>query len=415
MKYNLNLTQDYVSHWGLKEAIRELIANNIDEGGKLTYSMMTTLDGVDKLSEISFVTEKELPIEAFLLGYSVKANENSIGQYGEGLKLAMLVLTRLHKTILFLAGAYEYRFKFEVPDWFGVETLHVERHELGEYIDDEEPITGTKITLFDIEKSALDACYTYAMADTVIPNSQGLYCQGLLVEPNFFVGVKGIRYGFNLNTAIKGNRDRNYFPDKDLVIPVIEKSFKPCDLLEINTSWNEYDIYDGFSDAFAQEIAKFWFLKKHITYAYNDLDGIRILVPDSYWTRYAKREGYLVAPYWSQGSRMNTPKDRQILSELVIGSDYVSEPDPSELTRKERVKKLKEQCLMCKDVYDLVSTLVDYIPIFKFDHDQAKDEMVALTKGLLVKPKRKYITHKKPDKLDNDLHNEIQEKQVLEE
>jgi len=37
MKYNLNLTKDYCSHWGLQEAVRELIANNIDEHGHLEY------------------------------------------------------------------------------------------------------------------------------------------------------------------------------------------------------------------------------------------------------------------------------------------------------------------------------------------------------------------------------------------
>lgn len=391
MIYNLNLTEDYVTHWGLKEAIRELIANNIDEGGKLSYTASTSLDKSDMISQLVFTTDKELPIEAFLLGYSVKSNANSIGQYGEGLKLAMLVLRRLNKTVLFRSGPYVYRFYFAIPEGFGVSTLHLEREEFNiDYEADENDVVvkGTRIVIFDVERSVFEDIYTYAPVDTMMKERVGLFCHGLLVEKGFYVRINDIEYGINLDTAVKGNRDRTYFTDKHLICPVIEKTFKPKDLLEISTSWYVGDIYQNFSPDFKQEIAKAWFLEKNISYNKETLEDKRVLLTSNYGTRYMRRDGYLVAPYFGYANYLNSEADRKILRELEINEDYIAKVDVEGETRKQLVSTILDSCKEAIDIYDLIEILTNYIPAFRSNRDSILANLLEIA---TKKIKAKYV------------------------
>lgn len=85
-RHKLSLDVNYVSDWDTQAAIRELFQNAIDHG-----NWTHTIDH-DKLTIISH--NAELPKATLLLGHSVKSS-GSIGKFGEGYKLAMLVLTRL--------------------------------------------------------------------------------------------------------------------------------------------------------------------------------------------------------------------------------------------------------------------------------------------------------------------------------
>lgn len=82
------MTREYRKEWGVVEAVRELVQNCIDnkdcthtfelKGSKLT------------ISTNSFI----LPISTFALGESQNKTDSSIGGFGEGFKLALLVLER---------------------------------------------------------------------------------------------------------------------------------------------------------------------------------------------------------------------------------------------------------------------------------------------------------------------------------
>lgn len=97
--YELTLTPDYVSDWTFADAIRELIQNGTDQ------------EIIDKENQfnVEYISEKKvlrltnsksvLKINTLLLGKSSKSkNEDTIGQFGEGYKIAALVLTRIGKT-----------------------------------------------------------------------------------------------------------------------------------------------------------------------------------------------------------------------------------------------------------------------------------------------------------------------------
>lgn len=96
----LSLSPDYVSKWGVWEAVRELLQNAIDTKD---YQINADRDNF-KLSIVSKggLLEKS----TLLLGNSSKRNDNStIGTYGEGFKLALLVLLREGKKVHLKNGA----------------------------------------------------------------------------------------------------------------------------------------------------------------------------------------------------------------------------------------------------------------------------------------------------------------------
>ena len=97
-RYELSISENYVSNWGVVEAVREIFQNALDqetqfEDNKMFYNM-----GADHISIGN--KSSRLNIESLLLGESSKRDDAStIGKFGEGYKLALLVLTRLGKKV----------------------------------------------------------------------------------------------------------------------------------------------------------------------------------------------------------------------------------------------------------------------------------------------------------------------------
>ena len=360
MKYNLNLTRDYVSHWGLREAIRELIANNIDEGGELKWSELDFgPNGTYEVnSELRLTTPKQLPLEAFLMGYSVKTTNDAIGQYGEGLKLAVLVLTRLEMHFTIITGEHLYRFFFEQPEGFGVSTLHVERVELNpEFL----PVEGTVITVYDVPKELIDELYIDARPDSVLVDQKGLYCHGLMVESDFYVRVKNVYCGINLGSSIKGNRDRNFFADKELVVPILEKFFAPKDFIDMGTSWWMSSIFQNLSQPFKQRVARAWLTSRLSSFDEETIGDNIVLIPDYSGNRHSKKEGYIIAPIWFMGGHLMTKEQRDILMSLRIDDDDVTIEDDSEDRKQQLALKILTDCNLAHTKQDIIVSLINYI------------------------------------------------------
>lgn len=91
----LSLSPKYVSGWGVEEAVREILQNAIDQkadGAEVSVSY-------DR-ETLSILTDgARLKTSTLLLGESGKDDERYIGKYGEGYKLALLVLTRERKPV----------------------------------------------------------------------------------------------------------------------------------------------------------------------------------------------------------------------------------------------------------------------------------------------------------------------------
>lgn len=97
--YELTLTPNYVSDWNFNDALRELIQNGTDQE-VLDPDNEFQIDYSQKEKVLRLKNRKSvLKINTLLLGRSSKANnEDTVGQFGEGYKIAALVLNRLGKT-----------------------------------------------------------------------------------------------------------------------------------------------------------------------------------------------------------------------------------------------------------------------------------------------------------------------------
>jgi hypothetical protein len=119
------MTLDYMGHvedeaWLV---VRELVTNALDEDPGFTMGLKSGLvregDSDDyEAKSILWIESKGngLVEQHLLFGVSEKKSDNAIGQFGEGLKLALLVLTRMGKTAVIWSGGKRY---WNEPDEMG--------------------------------------------------------------------------------------------------------------------------------------------------------------------------------------------------------------------------------------------------------------------------------------------------------
>ncbi len=88
----LSVTADYVTDWTLTHALRELIANALDSGGEAKVSHYGHSDPRQNETKIENWDGASMDLTHFLLGGG--ESQGGIGQFREGLKLALLVLCR---------------------------------------------------------------------------------------------------------------------------------------------------------------------------------------------------------------------------------------------------------------------------------------------------------------------------------
>lgn len=99
-KYELTISTDYVPEWGIVEAVRELFQNALDNEimnpeNKMYFEYDETTYRLLIGNKTSMLT-----LDSLLLGKSTKRNnDETIGQHGEGYKIALMVLLRENKGI----------------------------------------------------------------------------------------------------------------------------------------------------------------------------------------------------------------------------------------------------------------------------------------------------------------------------
>lgn len=127
-KYELSLSRNYVSTWKVEEAIRELLQNAKDSDGEESIT-------INKENGSITITNKNtsIPSSTLLLGNTSKKDDlNKIGQFGEGYKLAILVLLRESKNIEIYNADKIWIPSFQYSETFGCEVLCIEEYEGGE-------------------------------------------------------------------------------------------------------------------------------------------------------------------------------------------------------------------------------------------------------------------------------------------
>ncbi len=201
----LPIHEDYVKDWGIWEAVRELLQNAIDsslETGE-DFQFFTHM-GEDPSIEIKTMGAS-LARRTLVLGCSEKA-DNSIGQFGEGYKLALLVLTRMGKEVIITQLEEVWTVSMEYSSVFDTKILTIT-------IIEREPMESDEfihIRINNLEPEDIELinerympCQTEAK---IIEDRPGeIFLHGLYVTT-----IEEMEYGYNFKVGqIPINRDRN--------------------------------------------------------------------------------------------------------------------------------------------------------------------------------------------------------------
>src|SRR5258708_26276899 len=103
MKFTLPISPNYVAHWGLWESVREIFQNALDEQTRdpRCVAGIKYENGILRITSANTI----LNPKSLLLGATTKADDkNQRGKYGEGYKLAALVLVRMGYSVSIQTG-----------------------------------------------------------------------------------------------------------------------------------------------------------------------------------------------------------------------------------------------------------------------------------------------------------------------
>lgn len=250
--YELSLNRNYVLHWGLREAVRELIQNAIDSDSPFEYSF--NLEQDTDLYQLRLTSKYTvLPASTLLLGTTSKAEDDeAIGSFGEGYKIALLVLTRLNTPVTVLNGKVKWIPEFRFIKRFGQELLVIKEESIGHGNEGLSFIIGG-LDAADVE-AIKDSCLQMQSSIGEVKNTQ--YGQILLDKPGtlyvggLYICKTELEYGYNINPIhIKLERDRQTVNSFDLKLLAKDMWFETeeydlvAELMERNIPDLEYANY----------------------------------------------------------------------------------------------------------------------------------------------------------------------------
>lgn len=124
--FELPISANYINHWGLQEAVRELLQNAIDATSAFTFEIIgSTL--------IISNEESKLTASDLVLGTSSKQDDKaSIGKFGEGFKLALAVLARENREIIVNNNGKTWIPEYRLSEQFNCDILHIDEHEMSQ-------------------------------------------------------------------------------------------------------------------------------------------------------------------------------------------------------------------------------------------------------------------------------------------
>lgn len=214
--YEITISPNYVSNWGINEAIREILQNAID-ADKNGYKKSIYYSG-DTLyinNEGISLTAKDL-----ILGCSSKSDQDGmIGKYGEGFKLALVVLLRKGMNVYVDNNDKLWSPSFKVSEQFGTQVLNIEESDNGRG-------EGLTFVISPVDQQLYNSLLNYFPCidesfGNVVNCENGqilldkqfkgkMYVEGLYIQTD-----DNFQYGYNFNSdVVELDRDRkaiNYY------------------------------------------------------------------------------------------------------------------------------------------------------------------------------------------------------------
>ncbi len=218
--YELSLVKNYVSHWGMAEAVRELIQNALDSDSPFVYEFVPDEEGDASTLRLTSEFAKLSP-QTLLLGATSKADSrDAIGSFGEGYKIALLVLTRLGYDVDMLNGDLLWKPRFKFNRQFGEELLAIEETTLADKRN--KGLTFLVHGLSPADVAAVRAS-CLRMQDSIGAVKQTTYGDILLERPGeLYVGgllicTTEMKFGYDIKPEfIRLERDRQTVSSWDL-------------------------------------------------------------------------------------------------------------------------------------------------------------------------------------------------------
>lgn len=222
----LPISPKYARHWDTTDGLREIVANALDTHTKVSMNL-------DGNTLIIHNESGELTRSNFVMGGTEKEGTNTIGQFGEGLKVGAMVLCRVGKVVRGQSGDFRFTFKMEFSEKWDSEILNIRL----ETVPFQE---GTTVEVFPIEREEYRNLrdiflFTHDNRILKVKTSRGeiysgghgeIYCHGIRISDDYF---KGSTLSFNF-FGLKLNRDRTIFNDWEIrsivgeIIPQITDS-----------------------------------------------------------------------------------------------------------------------------------------------------------------------------------------------
>lgn len=250
--YELSLVKTYVAHWEMAQAVREIIQNALDSDSPFVYEFIKNDEAYSLRLNSEFAT---LSPTTLLLGATSKTDDDSaIGSFGEGYKIALLVLTRLGYDVDMFNGDKLWKPRFKFNSKFNEELLVIEETDLshknkgltfwihGLSEDDTKLITASCIRM----QNSIGAIKRTSYGDILLDRPTELYVGGL------YICKTNLTYGYNIKPEhIKLERDRQTVADFDLRYVTKEMWFetkeyeKIAELIEAETPDLEYAEYNA--------------------------------------------------------------------------------------------------------------------------------------------------------------------------
>lgn len=204
--YALPISRNYINHWGIQEALRELLQNAIDaEGGFDVEIAGNTL--------IISNPDSDLAAPDLVLGNSSKQDDDSkIGKFGEGFKLALSVLARENRQVVVYNGSSTWLPIYKYSDLYQTEILHIDEFDMPSR-DGESGLSFVIRNMSDEEIAELrqnclhirgvGKCHETSRGQILLEEAGYLYVNGL------FVCKTELKYGYNISPEyLQLERDR---------------------------------------------------------------------------------------------------------------------------------------------------------------------------------------------------------------